>query len=122
VARGFLELLLFIGIDIRSVALGEAVGENCAVPPAEKDNRAVPARFSLACPCDPLLDHAAAEVGIHLSFSARHSRPHQHCVADLFLRARRSNHLVLKDSRTRRSPFHPPLFYSTEYHVKALKI
>lgn len=73
VARGFLELLLFIDIDIRSVAVGETVGENCAVPPAEKDNRSVPARFSLACPRDPLRVHAA-EV----------------------LHARRSNHLVLK--------------------------
>jgi hypothetical protein len=50
VAGCFLELLFLIGIDLRSAALGEAVGENCAIPPSEKDDRSVPARFSLACP------------------------------------------------------------------------
>jgi len=68
VARCLLELLLFIGIDVRSVALREAANENRALTPAEKDDRSVPTRLAVSWPCEPSLDDAAAEVGSHLSF------------------------------------------------------
>ena len=72
VARCLLELSLFIAVDVRPVALGEAVSENRARAPAEKDDRSVPARLALPRPCDPLVDDLPAEIGIDPSFfSAR---------------------------------------------------
>jgi hypothetical protein len=85
VACCLLELLLFIVIDVRPVALREPVSENSALTTAEKDDRPVATRFSPPWPRDPLLNDAAAKIGIHLSvFSARH-RVYQSRVGDLFL-------------------------------------
>src|SRR6516164_3948065 len=70
VACCLLELFLFIVVDVRPLALREPVSEN---------------RFSPPWPGDPLLNDAAAEIGIHLSFfSARH-RIYQNRLGDLFL-------------------------------------
>src|SRR5262249_24226663 len=65
------------------------------MPPAEEDDRAVAARFSLPWPGDPLLNDAA-KIGIHLSFfSARHC-VYENRVGIFSFRANRSNHRVLK--------------------------
>src|SRR5438067_5292271 len=66
VACRVLKLFLLLRIDVRPVALRKAVNENRALTSPENDDRAVAARLPLPWSRYPLLDHARAEVGIHL--------------------------------------------------------
>ena len=91
-----LELLLFIVIDVRPVALREPVSENSPLSAAEEDDRALATRFSPPWPGDPLLNDTAAKIGIHLSFfSARHR---VYRVGDLFLSSKPLEPSRLEDS------------------------
>jgi hypothetical protein len=62
VACCLLELLLFIVVDVRLVALREAVNKNSTLSPAEEDDCTVATRLAPAWPWDPLLNDAAAKI------------------------------------------------------------
>jgi hypothetical protein len=96
VPRGFLELLLFVGINIRSRAFGKTVDKHRALTFLKKDDGAISARFAMTRARDPLLDHAAAKVGIHLPSSARATASSRSTSALFAFLANRWNHFVLK--------------------------
>jgi hypothetical protein len=49
-----------------ALSFREPVSEDSALTSAEQDYRAVAARLAAARPRDPLLNDAAAQIGIHL--------------------------------------------------------
>ncbi len=67
VLRGFLELLFLIVIDVRPLALGEPVHEECPGSAPEEDDGPLASRFSLPWSGDPLLDDPTAKVGVDLA-------------------------------------------------------
>src|SRR5262249_29145239 len=116
VACRLLELALFIGVDVRPGAFRETISENRALSPAQEDDRSVSTRLALSWARDPLLDDAAAEVGIDLSFFSARYRVHQNQVADFFLSSKPFKPAGLEDSRAARSAFHTSSLYRTGYY------
>src|SRR5581483_10478946 len=66
IARGLLKLLLFIAVNVLSLAFCEAVRKNSALTLPKKDDRTIAARLALPRSRDPLFDDTSAEVGINL--------------------------------------------------------
>src|SRR5580658_5028499 len=120
VARCFFELLLFIGVDVLSLALREAVNEHRALTLLEQNDRAVAARFALPRSRDPLLDNPTAEISVQLPLFRACYRVQQNRVADLFPSGKPLKPSRLEDSRLGQLGFHTPLFYSTRYYVSRL--
>jgi hypothetical protein len=60
----FLELSFLFGIDVRPLALGEPVYEECLGSAPEKDDGAVAFRFSLPWSGDPLFEDPTSKVGV----------------------------------------------------------
>jgi len=69
--RGFLELFFLIVIDVRPLAFGEPVYEECLGSAPEKDDGTVAFRSSLPRPGNPLFDDLTAKVASIWPFSAR---------------------------------------------------
>jgi hypothetical protein len=67
VLLGFLELFFLIVIDVRPLAFGEPVHEECLGSAPEKDDGPVPFRSSLPWPGGPLFDDFTAKVGVDLA-------------------------------------------------------
>src|ERR1035437_8903114 len=65
--RGFLELFFLIVIDVRPMALGEPVHEECVVSAPEEDDGPVSFRSTLPRPGDPLFDDPTTKVGVDLA-------------------------------------------------------
>jgi hypothetical protein len=87
--RSFFELLLLGVVDIRPLALGEAVHEERLGSPPENHNGPVAFRFPLTGSGDPLLNNAAAQVGVDLApFGAGDSLA-QNCIRDPSFLAKR---------------------------------
>jgi hypothetical protein len=72
--RGFLELSLFIVIDVHPLALGKPVNEKRLGAPTEQDDSPVAFRPSLSRPGDPLLDDPTPKVGVDLAFIGSKNR------------------------------------------------
>ena len=116
VARRLLELLLFLGVEVRPVAFRETLGENRAVSLTEEDDRSIPTRLASSRPRDALFEHTAAEIGIHQAFFGAGNRVHQRLVPDPFLSSKPIKPSRFEDSRIGRWPFHTNLLYSTRYY------
>jgi hypothetical protein len=85
VACCLFELLFLIRVDVRPLALCEAVSANRALTALEEDDGPVATRLALPWPCDPLLDETATEIRIHLTFFSAHYGFHERGIADFFL-------------------------------------
>src|SRR5258708_2195704 len=72
--RCLLELFFLVVIDVRPLALGEAVHEECLTSAPEEDDGPVAFRPSLPRSGDPLFDDLTAKVGVDLTlFGPLHS-------------------------------------------------
>jgi hypothetical protein len=83
--RGFLELFHVIVIDVRVLAFGEFVHEECRGPKPEKDDRAVSSRSPLPWPGNPLFDDPTAKVSVDLALLGPRYSLTQDCILNLFL-------------------------------------
>src|SRR2546421_13046095 len=69
--RGLLELFFFIVADVRTLAFGEPVHEECLASASEEEDGPVAFRPSLPRPRDPLFDDLTARSASIWPFSAR---------------------------------------------------
>jgi hypothetical protein len=82
---GFPELFFLIVIDVRPLALGEPIHEECPGSVPEENDSPVAFRFSLPWSGDPLFDDLTAEVGVDSALSGLSNGLAQHCIRNRFL-------------------------------------
>jgi hypothetical protein len=72
-SRGGLKIALVGGVDVRLLVLGETESEYCAMSAPIDDQGSIAARAAGASARDPLLDNAAAKLGVDKpTFRPRH--------------------------------------------------
>jgi len=84
------ELLILPLADIGSIAFGKSIHEKRPLSFAEQDDRSIALGLSLPRPGNSLLDHAPAQVGIHLP-ALDSPNGFAKCVIGDFLNTRKTN-------------------------------
>jgi hypothetical protein len=97
-------------IDVRPLALGEPVHEECLRSAPEEDDGPVAFRFPLPWSGDPLFDDLTPKAGVDLALLGPNNGLKQDSVRNSFLRGKASKPPGFVDAHR------ALLFYSTWYH------
>jgi hypothetical protein len=93
-------VFFLIVMDVRPLALGKPVHEECLGSAPEKDDGPVAFRFSLPGSGDPLFDDLTAKVGVDLALFGPSNSLAQGRIRNLFLRGKALKPPGFEDSHT----------------------